>query len=184
MALDVTRTEPAGLRAGDLIVAHGLQRRAGAGTAAGSAMPALQFGDLVVLPNLGEPVSPASDLVFAFEAFAEPGAGATESSVVVMQDGHPASTPVTLQLSPARDSGRIAYVGHIPIGMLAPANCFRADTPTRAMMLTGPRRSPCRACRAVSETPPSRTIRPSSALARLTTNPDTMPPRRTREGPI
>jgi hypothetical protein len=34
-------------------------------------MPALQFGDLVVLPNLGEPLSPASDLVFAFEAFAE-----------------------------------------------------------------------------------------------------------------
>jgi len=83
-------------------------------------MPALQFGDLVVLPNLGEPVSPASDLVFAFEAFAEPGAGPTESSVVVMQDGHPASAPVTLQLSPAKDSGRIAYVGHIPIGMLAP----------------------------------------------------------------
>ena len=120
MALEITRTEPAGLRAGDLIVAHGLQRRTGSGTAAGSAMPALQFGDLVVLPNLGEPVSPASDLVFAFEAFAEPGAGPTESSVVVMQDGHPASAPVTLQLSPAKDSGRIAYVGHIPIGMLAP----------------------------------------------------------------
>jgi hypothetical protein len=34
-------------------------------------MPALRFGDLVVLPNLGEPVSPASDLVFAFEAVAE-----------------------------------------------------------------------------------------------------------------
>ena len=45
-----------------LIVAHGLQRLSGSGTAAGSAMPALQFGDLVVLPNLGEPVSPASDL--------------------------------------------------------------------------------------------------------------------------
>jgi hypothetical protein len=84
-------------------------------------MPALQFGDLVVLPNLGEPLSPASDLVFAFEAFAQPGASPTEGSVAVMQDGHPASAPVTLQLSPAKDSGRIAYVGHLPIGMLAPA---------------------------------------------------------------
>ena len=119
--LEVTKTELTGLRAGDLIVAHRLQRRAGQGTAAASAMPALQFGDLVVLPNLGEPLSPASDLVFAFEAFAEPGAGPTEGSVTVMQDGHPASAPVTLQLSPAKDSGRISYVGHIPIGMLAPA---------------------------------------------------------------
>jgi hypothetical protein len=84
-------------------------------------MPALQFGDLLVLPNLGEPLTPASDLVFAFEAFAEAGAGATEGSVTVMQDGHPASASVTLQLSPAKDSGRITYVGHIPIGMLAPA---------------------------------------------------------------
>ena len=121
MMLEVTRTEPTGLRAGDLIIAHRLQRRAGPGTAAASAMPALQFGDLVVLPNLGEPLSPASDLVFAFEAFAETGAGPTEGSVTVMQDGHPASAPVTLQLSPAKDSGRITYVGHIPIGMLAPA---------------------------------------------------------------
>jgi VWFA-related protein len=119
VALDVTRTEPTGLRAGDLIVAHGLQRRAGSGTAAGSAMPALQFGDLVVLPNLGEPVSSASDLVFAFEAFAKPGAAQTEGSVALMQDARPASAAVTLQLSPARDSGRIAYLGHIPIGMLA-----------------------------------------------------------------
>jgi hypothetical protein len=121
MPLDVTKEEPKGLRAGDLIVAHKLQRRAGPGTAAGSAMPALQFGDLVVLPNLGEPLSPASDLVFAIEAFAEPGAGPTEGSVAVMQDGHQASAPVTLQLSPAKESGRITYVGHIPIGMLAPA---------------------------------------------------------------
>jgi VWFA-related protein len=121
MPLDVTQTEPKGLRAGDLIVAHKLQRRAGPGTAAASAMPALQFGDLVVLPNLGEPLSPASDLVFAFEAFAEAGAGATSGGVTVMQDGHPASASVTLQLLPAKDSGRITYVGHIPIGMLAPA---------------------------------------------------------------
>jgi VWFA-related protein len=121
MPLDVTQTEPKGLRAGDLIVAHKLQRRAGPGTAAASAMPALQFGDLVVLPNLGEPLSPDSDLVFAFEAFAEAGAGATSGGVTVMQDGHPASASVTLQLLPAKDSGRITYVGHIPIGMLAPA---------------------------------------------------------------
>ena len=120
MVLDATPAEPTGLRAGDLIVAHGLQRLSGSRTAAASAMPALQFGDLVVLPNLGEPVSPASDLVFAFEAFAEPGAGETEGSVAVMQEARPASAPVTLKLFPSKESGRIGYVGHIPIGMLAP----------------------------------------------------------------
>jgi hypothetical protein len=69
--LEASGTEPKGLHAGGLIIAHKLQRRGGP-TAAESGMPALQFGDWLLLPNLGEPLLPTSDLVFGFEAYADP----------------------------------------------------------------------------------------------------------------
>ena len=118
--LEASGTEPKGLRAGGLIIAHKLQRRGGP-TAAESGMPALQFGDWLLLPNLGEPLSPTSDLVFGFEAFADPRGAQTDGTVEIMQDGQSAAL-VPLQLSPRAETGRIAYVGHVPIGTLAPGS--------------------------------------------------------------
>ena len=77
--LEASGTEPKGLRAGGLIIAHKLQRRGGP-TAAESGMPALQFGDWLLLPNLGEPLLPTSDLVFGFEAYADPRGAQTDGT--------------------------------------------------------------------------------------------------------
>ena len=121
LPLELLPTEPKGLRAGGLIIAHRLQRRGAPGAAAESGMPALQFGDWVLLPNLGEPLLPTSDLVFGFEAFADPSGAQTDGTIAIVQDGQSAAvTP--LQLSSRAETGRIAYVGHLPIGALTPGS--------------------------------------------------------------
>ena len=121
LPLELLPTGPKGLRAGGLIIGHRLQRRGASGAAAESSMPALQFGDWVLLPNLGEPLLPMSDLVFGFEAFADPQGAQTDGTIAIVQDGQPvALTP--LQLSSRAETGRIAYVGHLPIGALTPGS--------------------------------------------------------------
>jgi hypothetical protein len=78
--------------------------------------------DVVVSPNLGDPVSKASKEVgFYFAAYPAQGRPAPESTIELLQNGKPvAQIPMPL---PASDStGRIQQVGRLPIGELAPGN--------------------------------------------------------------
>jgi VWFA-related protein len=129
--LEASAADPRGLRAGSLIIAYKLQRR-GASAAAESGMAALRFGDWMLLPNLGEPLVPTSDLVFGFEAFADPGGSQPEGTIAVAREGQSVAVtalPLSMNVAagleariPRPEAGRIAYVGHIPVVTLAPGS--------------------------------------------------------------
>ena len=84
-------------------------------------MPALRFGDWLLLPNLGESLLPSSDLVCAFEAFADLAGAQANGTIAITKDAQPVME-IPLQVSRQPESGRIAYVGHIPIGTLPPGS--------------------------------------------------------------
>jgi hypothetical protein len=139
--LAVPREESKSLRASSLIVVQKMQRRPAVSVTPESSMQALQFGDSLLVPNLGEPVAHRSDLTFAFEAVTDR-ARSTEAIVTILREGTAiASEPLVL---PTPDSsGAIRYVGHIPIESLAPSTyqltvTLRQDavTVTRSVALT------------------------------------------------
>jgi VWFA-related protein len=76
--------------------------------------------DVVLYPNLGEPVSKTSNEVgFYFAVYPAQGAPAPESVIELMKDGkRVAQVPMPLAASDA--SGRIQQVGRLPLGQLAP----------------------------------------------------------------
>jgi VWFA-related protein len=76
--------------------------------------------DVILYPNLGEPVSKTSNEVgFYFAVYPAQGAPAPESMIELLQDGRRvAQLPMPLAASDA--SGRIQQVGRLPLGQLAP----------------------------------------------------------------
>lgn len=80
----------------------------------------LLVGDVVLYPNLGEPVSRAAKEVgFYFAAYPSPSGGVPESSIEILRDGKLiAQLPMPL---PAADAaGRIQQTGRLPLDQLAP----------------------------------------------------------------
>lgn len=80
----------------------------------------LLVNDVLLYPNLGEPVTKASKEVgFYFAVYPVPGKPAPESVIELLQNG----TPVARQSMPLADadsSGRIQQVGRLPLEQLAP----------------------------------------------------------------
>jgi VWFA-related protein len=80
----------------------------------------LYFGDAVIYPNLGEPLSKARDKALTFYVVIAPGPGGVPAATLELaREGQVlAQSAVTL---PAADaSGRIAHVAQVPVDALAP----------------------------------------------------------------
>jgi hypothetical protein len=76
--------------------------------------------DMVLYPNLGEPVSKAGKEVgFYFAAYPAQGGPPPESSIELLQDGK-LIAQLPMPLPPADASGRIQQTGRLPLGQLAP----------------------------------------------------------------
>jgi VWFA-related protein len=108
--------DPATLRVSDLVLIASAERIAKADQRAGS--PFL-VGDMLLYPNLGDPLrkSATTELGFFFTAY--PGKGSKpQATVELMQNGgRIASVPLTL--GEADSFGRIQHVSRLPIGTLA-----------------------------------------------------------------
>ena len=78
--------------------------------------------DVVISPNLGDPVSKKSKEVgFYFAAYPAQGKPAPEAMIELLQNGKPVAQ-IPMPLPAADASGRIQQVGRLPIGELAPGN--------------------------------------------------------------
>jgi VWFA-related protein len=80
----------------------------------------LMVKDVVLYPNLGEPVSKtAKELGFYFAVYPVQGGPAPESAIELLLNGSPVAR-VTLPLPAADASGRIQQVGRLPLDQIAP----------------------------------------------------------------
>jgi hypothetical protein len=111
------RQDETGLRASDLIVVASAERVAKGSQQAGNPF---FVGDLLLYPNLGEPLrkSATQDLGFFFTAY--PGKGEKlQGTLELLQNGAKlAALPLTL--GDPDVSGRIQHVSRVPISALAP----------------------------------------------------------------
>jgi VWFA-related protein len=80
----------------------------------------LQVGDLVLYPNLGEPISKsAKELGFYFAAYPAAGAPPVEAVLELLQNGT-AVAQLPLPLAAADANGRIQQVGRVALAQLTP----------------------------------------------------------------
>jgi VWFA-related protein len=88
-------------------------------TASAQSAP-LYFGDVLLYPNLGEPMARQQDseLMFYFVAYPAAARPSCEATVQLVRNGQPlAEAPLPLDPSPA--DGRLRYVGRLPVAHLA-----------------------------------------------------------------
>lgn len=115
--VEVPKTDPAKLRMSSLVIINRAEK-----VDAKEQRPdnPLQVGNLVLYPNLGEPVSKAGkELGFYFTAYpASPGT-APDAVLELLQNGN-AVARLPLPLDPPDDHGRIQQVGRVPLAQLAP----------------------------------------------------------------
>jgi hypothetical protein len=76
--------------------------------------------DVILYPNLGEPVNKsAKEVGFYFAAYPATGGAAPEASIELLQDGKPVAQ-VPIPLAAADRLGRIQQAGRLPIEQLPP----------------------------------------------------------------
>jgi VWFA-related protein len=76
--------------------------------------------DMILHPNLGEPVSKgAKEAAFYFTAYPAPGGTTPEAVLELLQNGNPVAQ-IPMPLSAADSSGRIQQVGRLPLDQLTP----------------------------------------------------------------
>jgi hypothetical protein len=112
--------DPAALRVSDLVVVGSAERVASADV--GQHNPCL-VGNMLLYPNLGEPLkkSAAQELGFFFTAYPRKGAKPQATLEVIQNGARLASLPLTL--GDPDTSGRIQQVSRLPIGSL-PAGTY------------------------------------------------------------
>ena len=116
VTIEESHLDPAALRASDLVLISRAERIAKTDQRAGNPF---QAGDMLLYPNLGEPLkkSTTPELGFFFTAY--PAAGTKlQSTLQVLQNGV-ALAALSLPLDPPDASGRIQQVGRLPVGSLA-----------------------------------------------------------------
>lgn len=117
-SLDVAPEAQASLRMGTPFIV----RRAEAAGPGRDATNPLYFGDVLLYPNLGQPLSKAIDkeLAFGFAAY-DGKSGPLEATLQLLRSGQPVAT-VPLTLGAADASGRINQIGKLPLDPLEPGN--------------------------------------------------------------
>ena len=117
--VEVTRDDPAKLRMSSLVLVKRAEKIPEKDRRPDNP---LLIKDVVVSPNLGDPVSKKSKEVgFYFAAYPAQGKPAPESVIELLQNGKPVAQ-IPMPLPAADASGRIQQVGRLPIGELAPGN--------------------------------------------------------------
>jgi len=103
------------LSVGDLVVATQIRPKQGA-TPNGTA-PGIPFGDVVLVPNMGEPVPGGPPLVVAFQAVADRRRGALSGSLDLKRNGA-VVTSLPLQLPEPKDDGLVRFATRFPTDKL------------------------------------------------------------------
>jgi len=116
VTIEEPQLDPAALRASDLVLISRAERVAKADQRAGNPF---QAGDMLLYPNLGEPLkkSTTPELGFFFTAFPAKGTKLQATLQVLQNGAQLAALPLTLDQPDA--SGRIEQVSRLPIGALA-----------------------------------------------------------------
>ena len=115
--VEVPRHDPRSLRMSSLVLVKRAEKVAEKDRPAGNP---LLVNDVILHPNLGEPVSKASkEAAFYFAAYPAEGAGQTEAILELLQNGRPVAH-LPMPLAAVDSSGRIQQVGRLPIDQLAP----------------------------------------------------------------
>ncbi len=83
----------------------------------------LYYGDVLLYPNMGDPVSQSGDgeLAFYFSLYPEPGRSVTGATVELLRNGRQvAAAPLDMSAAaPATASDRVQHVGRLPLTTLA-----------------------------------------------------------------
>jgi VWFA-related protein len=83
----------------------------------------LYYGDMLLYPNLGDPVSKSADreVAFYFSLHQADGRPVTEATVELLRNGRKLATaPLALKRSQEGPNGRLQHVGRLPLDALAP----------------------------------------------------------------
>jgi VWFA-related protein len=80
----------------------------------------LYFGDLLLYPNLGEPLRKSTDKTLSFFLTVDPApAGAPTATLEILQKGQPLAQ-LPMELSKPDATGRIAHAGQLPLASFPP----------------------------------------------------------------
>jgi hypothetical protein len=80
----------------------------------------LYFGDLLLYPNLGEPLRKSTDKTLSFFLTIDPSPGSAPTATLeILQKGQ-ALAQLPMELSKADPSGRIAHAGQLPLASFPP----------------------------------------------------------------
>lgn len=82
----------------------------------------LFYDDLLLYPNLGEPLSKSAGQALPFYFVVSPAPGGTPTAVLEVLRGGQAIGQVPVQLSPAKPDGRIQQVGQLPLASFPPGD--------------------------------------------------------------
>jgi hypothetical protein len=117
-SLEVDGVAPGRLRASSLVVVRSAEKVEGDDA---SATKPLRYGDVLLYPNLGEPVSKEAGRELAFFLTAWPAAErpGVEAQVEVRREGRTIAAAAPLHLQPEAD-GRIRLVSSLPVEPLDP----------------------------------------------------------------
>jgi VWFA-related protein len=117
-SVDVAPAAQAALRVGTPFI---VRRAEAAGTTRDAANP-LYFGEVLLYPNLGQPLSKTVDkeLAFGFAAY-DGSSGPLEATLQLLRSGQPVAT-VPLTLGAADATGRISQIGKLPLEPLEPGS--------------------------------------------------------------
>jgi VWFA-related protein len=119
VTIEESHVDPAALRASDLVLISGAER-----VAKGDQRPGnpFQVGDMLLYPNLGEPLkkSTTPELGFFFTTYPAKGTKLQATLQVLQNDTQLATLPLALDQPDA--SGRVQQVSRLPIGSLAAGN--------------------------------------------------------------
>lgn len=116
VTIDEAQADPTALRASDLVLISRAERIAKADQRPGNPF---QVGEMLLYPNLGEPLkkSATPELGFFFTAYPAKGTK-LQATLQVLQNGAPLAA-LSLALDQPDTSGRIQQVGRLPIGSLS-----------------------------------------------------------------
>jgi VWFA-related protein len=115
--LDAPTEKSGDLLVGDLIVASQLRQRQS--TTPSTTANGVPFGNVVLLPNLGEPVPAGPPLVAAFQAVADRSHGAFEATLNLKRDGAAVMSLPLRVPQPAAD-GLVRFATQFQTGQLQP----------------------------------------------------------------
>jgi hypothetical protein len=115
--LNAPAETPDNLRVGDLVVATQMHPRQPATPT--STTNGIPFGDVVLVPNLGEPIPAGSQLIVAFQAVADRKRGALDGSLDLKRDGAVVSS-LPLRLPEPKDDGLLRFATRFSTERLQP----------------------------------------------------------------